>query len=333
MSEEQHTQGTDRTGFLQGLSCYILWGFMPVYWKLLSAVSAIEVLAWRMVWSCVAIVLLCALAKRVSFASYFRDRRALRTFVASGLIITLNWGVYVWATNSGHLLEASIGYYLCPLFSIALGVAVFGEHLTRMQKVATASAALGVAYFLFAHGGSLWIAFALALTFSVYGAIKKKGGYPALPGMAFESLLTGALGAVALIAGAVAPWIWHLTPPTPDAIAVISPIGELALLVGSGILTAIPLLLYSSAANRISMTIIGFLQYLSPTMALVLAVVFFGEEFTLAHGVCFAFIWAGIAAVGVESVRARRAFGAKEEVIEVLDIGCSAAELKQRSAE
>lgn len=170
-----------------------------------------------------------------------------------------------------------------------------------MQKIATALAALGVGYFIVANGGDIWIAFALALTFSVYGAVKKKGGYPALPGMAFESLLTGLIGAVALGVGAIAPWIWQIVPATPDAMAVTGPVADMALLAGCGVLTAVPLLLFSAAANRVSLTVIGFIQYVSPTIALVLAVAFYGEQFTFAHGICFALIWLGIAAIGVEA--------------------------------
>lgn len=299
-----------RIGFLEGIGCHVVWGLMPVYWKLLSAVPALEVLSWRMVWSCVFVVLLCVFVKRTRFLHLFRDPRAVRTFLASGLIVTCNWGVYVWAANSGHLLETSIGYYLCPLCNIAFGLAVFKERLTPMQKLATALAAVGVTFFIVTHGGDIWIAFALALSFSAYGAVKKRGGYPALPGMAFESVLTGVLGTLALAVGAVASWIWQLTPATPDALAVTSPALAFGLLVGCGLLTAIPLLLYSAAANRISMTALGFIQYVSPTIALVLAVSLFGEAFTLAHAVCFACIWTGIAAVGVEgalSTRKRRA--------------------------
>ena len=299
-------EASKRVGFLQGLGCHLVWGTMPLYWKLLSGVPALEVLSWRMVWSCVFVVLLCAFVKRTRFMHLFRDPRAVRTFLASGLIVTCNWGVYVWAANSAHLLETSIGYYLCPLCNITLGLIVFKERLTPMQKLATAMAAAGVAFFIAVHGGDIWIAFALAITFSAYGAVKKRGGYPALPGMAFESLLTGMLGVVALAAGAAAPWIWQLAPATPDALAVASPTLDFALLVGCGLLTAIPLLLYSAAANRISMTMLGFLQYVSPTIALLLAAALFGETFTLAHAVCFACIWVGIAAVGIEGVRASR---------------------------
>lgn len=297
---------SQRVGLAQAIGCYLVWGVMPVYWKLLSAVPALEVLAWRMVWSCVFVALLCVLVKRTRFLHLLREPRAVRTFLLTGLIITCNWGVYVWATNSGHLLETSIGYYLCPLCNIALGLLVFKEQLTPMQKLATGLAAAGVMFFMIVHGGDVWIALALALTFSVYGAVKKKGAYPALPGMALESLLTGLLGAGALLAGAIAPWIWQMTPATPDLIAVTSPQLAFVLLIGCGLLTAVPLLLYSAAANRVSMTVLGFVQYVSPTIGLVLAVAFFGEQFTFAHGVCFALIWCGIAAVGVESALGKR---------------------------
>lgn len=298
---------TDRTGFLQGLGCYLLWGVMSLYWNLLSAVPALQVLSWRMAWSAVFVIVLCVVVKRTRFLHLLRDPRAVRTFVASGLIITVNWGVYVYAASTGHVLETSVGYYLCPLCAIALGMVVFRERLTRMQWVATALAAVGVAFFIVVHGGEYWIILGLAISFSVYGAVKKKGGYPALQGMAFESLITGILGVVLLAAGAVVPWIWQFTPAVPNAIAVYDPTLLAVLLVGSGVLTAVPLLLYSAAANRISMTMIGFLEYVSPTMSLVLAVGFFGEEFTLAHGVCLGLIWLGIAGIAVEAaLRARR---------------------------
>ncbi|HIT44974.1 MAG TPA: EamA family transporter RarD [Candidatus Aphodovivens excrementavium] len=299
---------TDRTGFLQGLFCYVLWGFMSLYWNLLSAVPALEVLSWRMAWSAVFVIALCVLVKRTRFLYLLKDPRAVRTFLASGIIITVNWGVYVWAASTGHVLETSVGYYLCPLCNIALGMIVFRERLTPMQLGATVLAGIGVVFFLVVNGGDIWIILALALTFSVYGAVKKRGGYPALPGMAFESLLTGVLGCAILAVGALFPWIWQLTPAVPNAIAVFDPTLLVVLLVGSGVVAAVPLLLYSSAANRISMTMIGFLQYVSPTMSLVLAVAFFGEEFTLAHGVCLGLIWIGIVAIAVEAaLRTKRA--------------------------
>lgn len=295
--EEQHT---DRTGFLEALFCHVIWGLMPIYWKLVSGVPAFQVLAWRMVWAAVFILALCVLVKRVKFLYLAHEGRALRTFFASGLIVSLNWGIYVWAVNSGHVLETSIGYYLCPLANIFCGIVVFKERLTPGQKVATALAAAGVVFFIVAHGGAIWISFALAITFSIYGTVKKRGGYPALPGMALESLITGIIGIGILALGFAFPAIWQLTPAMPSAMAATDPAVVAALLAGAGVLTAVPLLLFSAAANRVSMTILGFMQYIGPTLALVAAVFLFGEEFTLAHAVCFGLVWLGIAIVSLE---------------------------------
>lgn len=224
VQEEQHT---DRTGFLEALFCHVIWGLMPIYWKLVSGVPAFQVLAWRMVWAAVFILALCVLVKRVKFLYLAHEGRALRTFFASGLIVSLNWGIYVWAVNSGHVLETSIGYYLCPLANIFCGIGIL---------------ALGFAF----------------------------------------------------------PAIWQLTPAMPSAMAATDPAVVAALLAGAGVLTAVPLLLFSAAANRVSMTILGFMQYIGPTLALVAAVFLFGEEFTLAHAVCFGLVWLGIAIVSLE---------------------------------
>lgn len=302
----QNQPALDRTGFLEGFFCQVIWGLMPLYWRLLSGESALLVLACRMAWSAVFIVLLSAFIKRARFGHLLRDRHACLTFLASGLITSVNWGVYIWAANSGHLLETSIGYYLCPLFNIFFGVALFKERMTPMQKLATVLAACGVTFFIANQGGAIWISFALALTFSSYGAVKKRAGYPALPGMGLESLITGVIGGSALMLGLAMPALWSIVPATPDSMAVSGQAATWALMVGAGILTAVPLLLYSAAANRIPMVVIGFLQYVGPTIALVLAVAFFGEAFTVAHGVCFGLVWIGIAAIAIEAIRNSR---------------------------
>lgn len=296
----------DATGFAEALGCQLIWGFISLYWRLLSGESALLVLTCRMVWSCVFIVLLCSFLTKTRFAHLLRDKRALAAFTASSVLTSINWGVYIWAANSGHLLETSIGYYLCPLFNILFGLFVFHESLTRMQKLAFGLAATGVTFFIAVNGGDIWIAFVLALSFSAYGAVKKRAGYPALPGMAVESIITGAMGGIILGAGVAMPAIWGLVPATPDAMAVADGPLKSFLMVLAGAVTAIPLLLYSAAANRVPMVVIGFLQYVSPTIALVLAVAFFGETFTFAHGVCFALVWTGIALMSAESILRRR---------------------------
>lgn len=283
-----------RRGVAQAAVCYVLWGIIPVYWKLLSAASSLEVLAQRMVWSCVFIVALCALVKRIRFLWMFRDERAVRTFATAGLLIAFNWGLYVWATTRGYLLEAGLGYFLSPLASIVLGVAVFKERLSPRLKVAVAFATFGVGFYLASRGGLVIISVSLAVTFAAYGAIKKKAGFDALPGLAFESVLTGALGAAILVVGYVVPQVFSALAPVPHAIAVTGEGPLLALFIGSGLFTVVPLLLYSEAANRIPLSLLGFLQYISPSISTLIAVFAFGEQFTLAHAVCFVAVWTGL---------------------------------------
>ncbi len=286
-----------------------MWGFMPIYWKLLSGVSALAVLDARMIFSGVLMLLLCLVVKRMRFGALMRDRRALRTFLLSGFIITINWGVYIWATNSGYLLEASFGYYLCPLFTVLFGVFLFGERMSLMQKIALGLAFAGVASYIVIQGGMIWISCALALSFSVYAAVKKKGGYDALRGMSLESLITGVLGLAFFAIASAFPVVWSLTPPPCDPMAVTSPAGIGALLVIAGALTVAPLLLYSAAANNVPFVILGFMQYLSPTISMLVAIFLFGEAFTLAHALCFGLVWIGLAGVGVESAAKLRKTG------------------------
>lgn len=288
---------------MEAIGCQVIWGLMPIYWKMLSGTSALKVLEARMVWSCALMLLLCVFIKRVRFGSLLRDARAVKTFLVSGLIITVNWGVYIWATNCGYVLEASFGYYLCPLFTVLFGVALFNERMTFMQKVAFGLAMVGVVAYFVIQGGMIWISVALALSFSVYAAVKKKGGFDPIRGMGLESLITGMLGLLLLAVATAFPFIWDLTPPTFDPLAVEPGPAMAALLVGAGALTVVPLLLYSGAANDVPFVILGFMQYLSPTVAMLVAIFMFGEAFTVAHAICFGLVWLGLAGVGVETLR------------------------------
>ncbi len=300
----QHSFGA--RGVIEALGCQALWGVMPIYWKLISSCSALLVLANRMVWSCAFMLLLAALFKRVRFGSLLREARARRTFLASGCVISVNWLVYIWATNSGHILEASFGYYLCPLVTVLFGVLFFHESMTRVQILAFVLAVAGVAAYFVIQGGMIWISIALAVSFSIYAAIKKKGGYPAFPGMGMESAITGVIGIALFALAAVFPAVWQITPPTPGDIAVQDETLTLILLVGGGALTAIPLLLYSAAANDVPLVALGFMQYFSPTIAMIVALAVFGETFTLAHGICFALVWIGLIGVGAETIYLQR---------------------------
>ena len=301
---------TRKRGLLAAFACYVIWGTLPVFWKLLSAVPSSLVQVQRMIWCCVCVVVFCALTRR-RFRHLFGDARAVKTFLVSGALCTVNWTTYVIAVNSGNVVESAIGYYINPLLSILLGLVFFKEKLSKAQIAATALAFIGVVVFTVGYGKVPVYALVLAVSFAAYGAVKKRGGYPSIEGMAVESTFTGAAGFAAMAVGCLIPGLWEtLTPVT-----AVSPLAwtdggfVLALLfVLGGFFTWLPLQLFSEAANRIPLSWVGFCQYLSPTLALIIGVALFGEPFTASHAVLFGCLWTGIALIALEAfVRWRRA--------------------------
>lgn len=290
-----------RRGVLAAFLCYALWGTFPLYWKLLSHVDPFEIIAHRIIWCFVFTVALCALM-RLDFLRLLRDRRALRFLIPAALLVTLNWGLYVYAVSIDHIVETAIGYYLNPLVSIILGMLVFRERLSRLQTAAVALCAVGICFFTVNYGSFPWFAISLALTFGIYGAIKKKGGYPAVEALAVENTLTVAPALIFAVVLANATGTHGFLAATPDGLDWRTTL----LLIGGGAVTAIPLILFAKAANSIPLTLLGFIQYVSPTIALLVGVFANGEPFTLAHAVCFGCIWSGLALVGVDAVKSNR---------------------------
>ena len=290
--------GERRRGIAAGLACYVLWGMFPLYWKLLDEVSPLEIIAHRIIW-CFATTMIACAVMRLDLAGLLRKPRAWRFLVPAALFITLNWSVYIYAIDIGHVVETAIGYYINPLVSILLGVVVFRERLSRLQVVALALCAAGVVFFTANYGQFPWIALVLAFSFGIYGAIKKAAGYPATTALAFENVvmvvpaivfavvLAQMSGTHAFAARLDTAHGWYLT----------------ALLVLGGPATAIPLILFARAANSIPLSLLGFIQYVSPTIALITGVFLFGEPFTLAHAVCLGCIWVGLGLVSFETVR------------------------------
>lgn len=288
----------EKRGTIAAVFCYVLWGLLPIYWKLLLEVNSFEIIAHRIIW-CFAVTALVCAAKHLGLLKLLREPRAWRYLGPAAIFIAVNWGVYIYAVNSGHVVETAIGYYINPLISILLGVVVFHEKLTRLQLVAVVLCALGVAFFTINYGQFPWIALALAFSFGIYGAIKKKGNYPAIPAIAFEStvLLVPAIVLAVVLAVVTGQHAfasdlstahgWYLT----------------ILLVVAGVVTAVPLILFATAANSIPLSLLGFIQYVSPTIALLCGVFLFGEPFTLAHAVCLGSIWCGLALVSYDSTR------------------------------
>ena len=296
--------GNDRQGgsFLAGpgaaILCYLMWGAAPLYWKLLGEVHSFEVIAQRLIWSFALMALICAVM-RINYLRYFKDKRAMAYLLPAAIFVLLNWSIYIYAVDAGHVVDTALGYYINPLLSILLGVVFFKERLSTLQKIAVALCFAGVLYFTIDYGILPWISLSLAGLFAIYGAIKKKGGYPAIPALAVECTITLPIGfaiafAIASLTGTHAFLAdtgsahgWYLT----------------LLLIGAGPVTAIPLVLFAQAANNTSLSTLGFIQYLSPTIALLLGVFAFGEPFTQAHAVCFGCIWAGLALVSFETIR------------------------------
>lgn len=278
--------------------CYLMWGTAPLYWKLLGEVHSFEVIAQRLIWSFVLMVAICAVM-RVNFLKYFKDKRAMAYLFPASIFVLLNWSIYIYAVSIGHVVDTALGYYINPLLSILFGVVFFKERLTVLQTIAVALCFAGVLYFTVDYGVLPWISISLAFLFAIYGAVKKKGGYPAIPALAVECTITVPIAfviafAVAAITGTHAflgdvstPHGWYIT----------------LLLIGAGPVTAIPLVLFAQAANNTSLSTLGFIQYLSPTIALLLGVFVFGEPFTQAHAVCFGCIWAGLALVSFETIK------------------------------
>ena len=303
-------QGSGK-GLLVALSCYVIWGTLPIFWKLLSAVPSSLVQVHRMIWCFVCVAVFCIVTKR-HFLLMFRQRRAVLTLLAAGVLCTVNWTTYVITVNSGNIVESALGYYINPLISILIGLVFFKEKLSPAQVAATVLAVIGVVTFTVSYGKVPVMGLILAFSFGAYGAVKKWGGYPSVEAMAVESTFTGAAGLVALIAGCFMPGVWEaLTPVTAVSPMAWTEGGAvlMALFVLAGFFTWLPLQLFSEAANRIPLTWIGFCQYLSPTLALCIGVFMFGEPFTFAHGVLFGCLWIGIALIAIEAAMRSRAKG------------------------
>lgn len=295
---ESATHSQRRAGIIAGIGCYVLWGVFPLYWKLLASVNSIEIICQRIIWCCVFTVCLCV-AMRYDFIGLLRRKRARRFLIPAAILITVNWSVYIYAVQIDRVVETAIGYYLNPLVSIILGIVIFKERLTLLQGIAVGLCAVGIGAFSFGYGSFPWISIALALSFGVYGAIKKKGGYPAVEALAVENTI------VVLPAILVAVVLANITGAHGflGDVQSVEGWGTTALLVLGGIITAVPLILFARAANLIPLSLLGFIQFLSPTIALMIGVFVNGEPFTLPHAICLGCIWSGLALVAVDPKR------------------------------
>lgn len=290
-----------RKDILAGVFCYVFWGIAPIYWTFMDSINSFEIIGHRIIWCFVMMVIVCAVLK-VDFASLLKQPRTWKYLLPASILITVNWGVYIYAVSVDCIVETAIGYYINPLVSIVFGVLIFNEKLSRFRIAAIVLCAFGVLFFTFNYGKFPYFSIVLALSFGAYGAVKKKAGYPATQALAIEStfMLLPAIALCAAVSSITGHYSFLGDMTSPEGWAMT------LMLIGAGPVTAIPLLLFAKAANGIPLSLLGFIQYISPTIALMVGVFFNGEPFTLAHAVCLGSIWCGLALVSFEVVRDSR---------------------------
>ncbi len=284
-------------GVLLGTGAYLMWGLFPLYWPLLEPSGSLEVLAHRVLWSLAVVVLMLAVTRRLGAArAAVADRRRLARLALAAVVIAVNWGVYIYGVTTDRVVETSLGYFINPLVTVLLGVVVLGERLRRAQWVAVAVAFVAVLVLTIASGELPWIAIVLACSFGAYGLLKKTAGVGALEGLAVE---TAVLFPVTVLFVAWLGVSGHGTFGSEGP-------GHAGLLALSGVITAIPLLMFGAAASRIPLSTLGVLQYLTPTMQFVLGIVVFREPLPLPKLLGFVLVWTALVLFTADLVRHHR---------------------------
>ena len=286
-----------RDGFVLGFLAYAMWGVFPLYWPLLEPAGAVELLAHRVGWSAlVMVVLSVALRRRRALLRILRTPRVLVLLLSASAVISVNWGVYIWSVTHEHVVESSLGYFINPLVTVLMGVLILGERLRPMQWAALAIAALAVVGLTVAEGRAPYIALVLAFSFGTYGLLRKKADVGAVEGLTVETALLAPL--------AIGYLIWLET--SGDGHAFSEGPGHVALLVSAGLVTAVPLLCFGGAATRVPLTTLGLLQYVAPTLQFLLGITVGGEPMSASRWIGFAAIWAALILFSADTVRSRR---------------------------
>lgn len=287
-----------KQGIFFGLAAYVLWGILPVYWKALELVSPFEILSSRFMWSCVFVFLLIIFQKKwplfaKEVKQVFSNVKTGAAMAAAGITISFNWGTFIWAVNNGHIVETSMGYYINPLVSILFAVVFLRERLDKMQLAAITCAFIGVASMVYSFGKIPWVSLTLAFTFALYGLLKKILPVSVLTSIMLETLLITPLALVY----EYSLWQQGVSFYASGNLQVIM------MLTGAGVVTAIPLLFFTAGARLLPLKIIGFLQYISPTLTLLIGVFVYNEAFTASHLLAFGWIWAALLLFIVSQLR------------------------------
>ena len=284
------------SGFWSGVAAYTIWGLVPLYWKLLKHVPAIQVLGHRIVWSLAFLAILVAARHRARSALANVSRRVVGLYAIAAALIAVNWFLYIYAVNAGFIVETSLGYYITPLVNVLFGVLFFHERMRPAQWVAIALATAGVLELTYAYGSLPWIAFGLAASFGTYGLVKKKATLDPLEGLTLE---TGILAPLAIL------YLLMLHRTGEGAFLRTGATSD-ALMIGGGLVTTVPLLLFAAAVRSVSLSVIGILQYIGPTLQFLLGVFVYDEPFSRLQLIGFSIVWTALAVYAGDSVRARR---------------------------
>jgi chloramphenicol-sensitive protein RarD len=271
-----------KTGPLYAILAYGAWGLLPIYWKFFSSVSPIEVLSHRMLWSLVFLGLILTLQRRLADLRKL-PRRQVLGLLATAMLLSFNWGLYIYGVNTDRVVETSLGYFINPLVSVLLGFAVLRERLYRGQQVAVVLASVGVSYFIWQFGAVPWIALGLAGTFALYGLLRKMVAVAPMVGLMVETALMTPVALMIIFYGGT----------TGTGRFGSSP-GLTLLFIGAGVVTSMPLLWFNNAAKRLSLSTLGFFQYVAPSIQLMLGVFLYQEPFTQTHLVSFSCIWTAL---------------------------------------
>jgi chloramphenicol-sensitive protein RarD len=285
-----------KKGIWYAVGAYVFWGLFPVYWKVLGHIPALQLLGHRIVWSFLLLLVVILVARQWREFRASLNRRVLIIYSVAAVLIAINWLTYVWAIGAGFIVETSLGYFINPLLSVLFGVIFLRERMRPLQWIPIALAAAGVLYLTFAYGSLPWIALTLAISFSIYGLVKKTAPLGSFHGLTLETAILFVPALIFLIYSEFAG----------TGAFMHSPAYVNLMLFGAGVVTVIPLLLFASAARRIPLTSIGVLQYINPTMQFLLGTLVYKEPFNQHRLIGFAIVWAALILYGAEGLIARR---------------------------
>ncbi|MBC2458458.1 EamA family transporter RarD [Clostridium beijerinckii] len=272
-------------GVLYAVSAYVLWGILPIYWKFVDSVSPMEILCNRIVWAFIFTILIIIVTKQWNELKFIvKDKKQMFNIFIASILIAINWGLYIWAVNSNRIVDASLGYYINPLLAVLLGVVIYKEKLSYWTGGALFIALIGVIIKTVQYGKIPWVSLGLAISFGLYGAIKKSVKANSIIGLTLEAAMLTPIAAAYMA-------FRHIS-----GVGAFKTEGTLVicLLIGAGVVTAIPLLLFASGARRLPLSLIGFTQYISPTISLIIGIFMYNEGFTTVDMIAFGFIWVAL---------------------------------------